>query len=388
MKKLAALLVILFFLISVQAISAATEVSKLGNHPFHKSRNLTPEELKGIALNRAGDVKMGFEEVGLGDLVYAFLEQIQKSELETTEINPGDTLSWMFSKRGKKIVILKDVVWSAKKSTPAYIFKIFREGTLYEFLVPLVCANISLRSTEAIPGPVCSLKVSPEEVEIGQPVTLDVCESQNAVKHTITISDAAGAVVKTMELTPANCSATVTFDSAGSYTCEDIAEGEYGVKSAPCATVVKAVLPPPPPPVVVKKPFPLHLLLDVGLAQMKDPTNFLFLRIGAQYKASDSFRINFLVGPWFNLSDNGYGTPISADLLFLYYPSKFFIGGGVGGWFVSDDNKLDLIGELGYEFLTAKKFSLSAFFEYRVGVGDFDVIADFGRYGIGLRLCL
>ena len=143
-KTLLTLFILLTFLVSLQA--AEKKVTRLGGHPFYKSKNLTPDELKKIAVDRAGDVKMGFEEAGYGGLVYPFLEQIQKSELKETTIEPGDKLMWMLAKRGKKVTVGHDIVWAGKKPVPAYTFKIAREENIYEFVIPKICANISLKS--------------------------------------------------------------------------------------------------------------------------------------------------------------------------------------------------------------------------------------------------
>ena len=45
-------------------IPAAEKVTRLGQHPFFKSKDIQPSDLKIIAVDKAGDVKMGFEEAG------------------------------------------------------------------------------------------------------------------------------------------------------------------------------------------------------------------------------------------------------------------------------------------------------------------------------------
>ena len=142
MKKILFVGLIFCFLLT---IPAAEKVSRLGQHPFYKSKNIQPADLKIIAVDRAGDVKMGFEEAGNGDLVFAFLEQIQKADIQTVELNPGDGLQWMLFKKGKKVQVLKDVVWAGKKPVAAYGFTIFRDGKTYEFIVPKICGNIGVR---------------------------------------------------------------------------------------------------------------------------------------------------------------------------------------------------------------------------------------------------
>ena len=202
--------------------------------------------MKIIALDKAGDVKMGFEEAGNGELVFAFLEQIQSADVQTVELNPGDGLQWMLFKRGRKVFVKKDVVWEGKKPVTAYTFTIYRDGKLYTFVVPKICGNISLRNTSEVPVPACALNVAPAEVVLGGPVKIDMCGSQNYTKITVMVTDAAGAVVKTMDLTPENCSAELTLDKVGEYQVNAVVEGQYAMKATnPCEAVVKVMEPAP-----------------------------------------------------------------------------------------------------------------------------------------------
>ena len=50
-KTLLTLFILLTFLVSLQA--AEKKVTRLGGHPFYNSKNLTPDELKKIAVDRA-----------------------------------------------------------------------------------------------------------------------------------------------------------------------------------------------------------------------------------------------------------------------------------------------------------------------------------------------
>ncbi len=257
MKKFIFLGLIFCFLFTVQA---AEKITRLGQHPFYKSRDLKPADLKIIALDKAGDVKMGFEEAGNGDLVFAFLEQIQSADVQTVELNPGDRLQWMLFKKGRKVYVKKDVVWDGKKPVTAYSFTIYRDGKLYDFIVPKICGNISLKNVSEVPVPVCALNVSPSEVVLGSPVKIDMCGSQNSIKITVMITDAAGVVVKTMDLTPENCSAELILDKVGEYQVKAVVEGQYAMKATnPCEAVVKVMEPAPvvaPIAPVVERPIP------------------------------------------------------------------------------------------------------------------------------------
>jgi len=371
MKKIIFLMLIFCLLFSVQA---AEKISRLGQHPFYKSRDLQPADLKIIALDKAGEVKMGFEEAGNGDLVFAFLEQIQKADVQTVELNPGDGLQWMLFKKGRKVQVKKDVVWDGKKPIVAYNFTIFRDGKLYEFIVPKICGNISLKNMTEVPAPVCVLNVDPAEVELGNPVKIDICGSENAVKTTVTVTDAAGVVVKTMELTPENCSAELTLDKVGEYQVNAIVEGQYAMKSInPCEAMVKVLEPAPVAPVVVEKKNPLHFLIEGGPGLLKGTyTGMFWARAGILYNIVFE-KLDFILSL-------GGGVPIKGDpwksffmgnALLNLHAGPAYVAGGLGFSTkerVERKGGIDLVGELGVNLFRSNDSIGSIFGELRAPV--------------------
>ena len=339
-------------------------------------------------------------------------------------------------------------------------------------MIPKICANISRKSIAK--APVCALAVSPEKVEVGKPVKVDTCGSQEYVKNVVVITDAAGTEVKTLELPAEGCSTEVTFDKPGVYTFKSVSHnGEGFCSSKACEGTVTVWENKPPvcklevrPTEVLKgqkvtidgsgstdpdgkiinaafevkdangvveesknitePPFSYELktkkvgehtvslfvkddgpeggktsegctatflvkkrgfiLADAGFSQMYDPNNFVFLRLGYSYKIQENLRINGLVGPYIEVSDEDYGTPVVLDVTLTYHPSKFWIGGGTGLWLVDGDSKLDLIANVGYEIFSGKKVTGSLFLEGRSAFKDFDKFKDMARYGLGLRL--
>jgi len=373
MKKVLLLGLIFCFLFTIQA---AEKVTRLGQHPFYKSKDIQPGDLKIIAVDKAGDVKMGFEEAGNGDLVFAFLEQIQKADVQTVELNPGDGLQWMLFKKGKKVQVLKDVVWAGKKPLVAYDFTIFRDGKLYEFIVPKICGNVSLKNVTEAPAPVCALTVSPEQVEIGQPVKIDVCGSQNALKSTVIIKDSAGTIIKTLDLTPENCTAEVTFDKIDEYTISDIAEGQYAMKSNPCEVIVKMleVVAPVVAPVVEKKN-PLHFLIEGGPGLLKGTyTGMVWARGGLVFNfVPDSLDFILSVGGGIPLKGAPWKSFLMGNALLNLHLGEAYVAGGLG--FSTKDcdrvdkkGGIDLVGEVGINIFHSNDSVGSIFGELRAPV--------------------
>jgi len=186
MKKIIFLVLIFCLLFTVQAVE---KVSRLGQHPFYKSRDLKPADLKVIALDKAGEVKQGFEQAGNGELVFAFLEQIQKADVQTIELNPGDTVQWMLFKKGRKVQVKNDVVWAGRKPITAYTFTIFRTGSYR--LEPLEVA-VGGTSLKTEPLQINVLSVLPQDD--ANPPLMDIVSPYRARARTMTVIFIAGAI--------------------------------------------------------------------------------------------------------------------------------------------------------------------------------------------------
>lgn len=372
MKKVI-FLVLIFCL--VFTVAAAEKVTQLGRHPFYKSRDLKPADLKVIALDKAGEVKQGFEQAGNGELVFAFLEQIQKADVGTTELNPGDTLQWMLFKKGKKVQVKNDVIWAGKKPMTAYSFSIFRDGKLYDFIVPKICGNISLKSFKEIPAPSCDLKVEPAEAVLGTPLKLNLCGSQNAVKMTVTVADATGAVVKTIELTPDNCSTELTLDKVGEYMIKAVVEGQYGMKSPDGCEIAAKVIEPAPvvaPPVVVKKN-PLHFLVEGGPGLLKGTyTGQIWARAGLLVNLiEEKLDAVFALGGGVPVRGEPWKAYFMGNALLSLNVNPAYFAGGLG--FSTKERELrkggiDLVGQLGVNLFRNDKSSGSLLGELRAPV--------------------
>lgn len=379
MKKVLFLGLIFCFLLT---IPAAEEVTRLGQHPFYKDKDIQPEDLKVIAVDKAGDVKMGFEEAGNGELVFAFLEQIQKADIEITELKPGDTLEWMFFKEGRKVKVKKDVIFAGKKAVPAYTFIIFRDGKTYEFIVPKICGNISLKNTKEIPAPVCTLNVTPTEVEAGKPVTIDMCASENVLKSTVEVFDAAGAVVKTIALTADNCSAELIMDQPGEYTVKGVGEGDYAMTTTnPCEMTLKVTEVVVPVPVVATREGkgkygtvkPLAFLIEGGPGLLKGTyTGMFWARAGVQVNlVLDTLDFILAAGGGIPVSGEPWKSIFMGNALLNLHAGQAYLGAGLGFSTKEQETRkggIDLVGQLGFNLFRSNDSIGSIFGELRAPV--------------------
>jgi hypothetical protein len=377
MKKVLLFVLILCFAFTV---TAEEKVTQLGRHPFYKSHDLKPADLKVISLDKAGEVKQGFELAGNGELVFAFLEQIQKADIQTVELNPGDTVKWMLFKKGRKVQVKNDVIWAGKKPITAYNFTIFRDGKLYEFIVPKICGNISLKNVSDVPAPVCKLNILSPEVVLGNPIKIDMCESRNAVKIVVTITDAAGMVAKTLELTPENCSAEVVLDKVGEYTVSAVVEGQYAMKSpAGCEIAVKVVEPAPVvAPVVApvaSRVNPLHFLIEGGPGLLKGTyTGMVWARAGLLCNiAVDKLDFILTVGGGMPIKGDPWKSFFMGNALLNLHAGPAYVAGGLGFSTKDCDREfkkggIDLVGEVGINLFRSDDSVGSLFGELRAPV--------------------
>ncbi len=372
MKKVIFLMLIFCF---VFAVTAEERVTQLGQHPFYKSRDLKPEDLKVIALDKAGEVKQGFELAGNGELVFAFLEQIQMADVQTIEMNPGDTVNWMLFKKNRKVVVMNDVVWAGKKPLTAYTFTIFRDGKLYEFIVPKICGNISLKNVSEVPAPTCVLNIEPAEAVPGTPMKIDLCASQNMVKGEVTVTDAAGAVIKTFAMTPENCTAELNLDTVGEYMVTAVVWGQYEMKSpAGCEVAVKVLEPAPiAPPPPAKAALPLAFLVEGGPGLLKGTyTGMFWARAGVLWKlVEDKLDAIFTLGGGVPIKGEPWKSFFMGNALLNVHAGPAYVAGGLG--FSTKERELrkggiDLVGQLGFNLFQHNNSTGSIFGELRAPV--------------------
>jgi len=73
------------------------------------------------------------------------------------EFRPGSTLLWMAyrpnaPKRDRTPGRIENVKWAGAKPFKAFLFRVTNDYKIYTFVMPLVCANLSLMSVTEIPG--------------------------------------------------------------------------------------------------------------------------------------------------------------------------------------------------------------------------------------------
>ncbi len=467
-------LVLILAVFLVLPLYSTTKITRLGVHPFMKKGVIKAEDLKNIE-KFAEDLRVGFEAAGAGELCSPFIEEVKAGRIEETELSPGEKLEWMLFKERKKVKVISDAEIALKKPVKAFKVKVVIGLKVYEFVIPAICGNVSLKSFTELPAPECVLEVNPTRIEVGNPVTFNLCNSKNWVRGVVNVS-LAGKNIATIEVPKEECNKkTFTATEPGNYSFESTVFDERGNPSTNrCVASVEYWKNLPPtcdlkvspekvltgqevtldasgssdpegklagvkftiksdgelveekmleePPYIYKfKPYKAgsfkvelvaiddhketsstcegtytalrrgFFMLESGIMSQADPRLFLPLRFGYQYRVNEKYRVAGLIGYNIkikgNSEDDEYGNPFTADILFLYYPERFYLGVGTGLWMVKNENNLDLIVKTGYEVHSTDNMGVSLFVEGRLPYVNFDEESDRGVivFGVNVR---
>jgi hypothetical protein len=148
--------------------------------------------------------------------------------------------------------------------------------------------------------------------------------------------------------------------------------------------------------------YSFRFVTDAGYLHQSDPGDYLLLRAGIEHSLSERLSFLAMVGGAPHISGTDGDDALLVDFLLQYDWFRFmfgnqwssaFVGVGMGGWITSGNDKLDaedtdvdVIANIGARIYgQPETFNASLFFEARSAVDEFDEIANYGRFGAGLR---
>jgi hypothetical protein len=157
---------------------------------------------------------------------------------------------------------------------------------------------------------------------------------------------------------------------------------------------VKPEVPPPVEEVVPEAKRRLWPVATLGFMRLHDPANFLPVRVGVEYALADNVTLLGLLGYNIHLEGTNGDDALSVDALIHYHISRFFVGGGLGYWYMDDDSTmqeyldgshLDLILQLGVRvFGEPDAFNVALYGEGRAFADELSDADINGRWGAGL----
>jgi hypothetical protein len=246
-------LVAFVLVISVAAFAATHKLTRIGVSTFAQIRGSVPtaQVMKTIAQNYAGDIKIGLDKVGQGDIYFAFIEQLKTATFVDKTIPIGGTFFWMFFRVNGKVQVWEDVEWAGAKPLDVFSFTVIKDGKAYEYIIPKPCGNIALYKVTDIKPPVaflpptCNLVVSPAKANINEPITCDMTGTKNATAMDVDIFTAQGTKIGSHSFTPAAPVWQTKFDRPGEYVFKAKAVNAEGLASVnSCQTKTYINFPP------------------------------------------------------------------------------------------------------------------------------------------------
>jgi len=416
-RKIIVSVIVLGLYLCANSLYAAT-LTRLGTSPLYKAKDLKPQDVYKIVKANAGIAKDGFIKASSINCFDPFMAQLEVAKLEKIQIQPNETFLWMIFKKKNKAHLLRDVVWKGKKPFAAYRFFVNHENQVYEFIFPKACMNITLKSIAPVPKkpvvkkeappvvkkeappvvkkeappaavavvkknepPYCDLKAAPRRLFTGNIVTLDASGSYDpdgkieSVKFTL--NNRSDSTVDEIVLIKTPFIYKANMKNAGDYTIRATVKDDRGdeVTSENCVVDVK----------VLKRG---SFIADLGALKQLDPATWCSLKVGYMYKIKENLAVTGLVGVAPLHSSGSDDRPATVgDVIFSYYLSNFFIGGGAGVFHTSIETKTDLIVDMGYQIThNDTKPNISIYIQGRSEVDELDDYSKRGRLGAGLRI--
>lgn len=248
------LVVFMAVLLAFSVLTASAQTHKLrriGVNTFAQVKGNIPtaEVMKTIAEKYAGDIKYGFDQVGMGDLYLPFLDQLRSGTFSEKSIAVGDKFQWMFFRLRGQVKVWEDVEWAGTAPLEVFTLNVAKDNKIYEFIIPKPCGNIALyKVSEAnivLPAADCNLVVSPAKVNINEPVNVDMTGTRNAASMDVEVFSGQGVKVASHSFTPTAMKWQTKFDKPGEYVFKATAVNTAGkISDNPCQAKVVINAPP------------------------------------------------------------------------------------------------------------------------------------------------
>jgi len=240
--------VVLILVLSVGVSAEVKKIKSLGQFTFVRVRGEIPtaEVMKMLAERYAQDIRIGFEQAGMGEIYQPFIDQLKTTQFEDSTWNIGETVQWMLFRSQGKVKVSGPLEWAGNKPVESFTVKVKVGYKTYTFMIPKPCGNIAyVGMVEEIQEAICNLKVSPAKANINDPITVDMSGSQNAKSLKVEIVDKQGNKVASKELSPDSARWQTKLDKPGEYVFKGTAINMANKSSAnPCEARVYINYPP------------------------------------------------------------------------------------------------------------------------------------------------
>ncbi|WP_417913220.1 hypothetical protein [Candidatus Electronema sp. TJ] len=421
-------------LLSAGAAQAASVITTIGRHPFHQPPLQSAEDLKAMLREQQDEIREGMDKAGSSQLHKLLEAQFPAAEIREAQYEPGTVFRWMlFKPDGKgEVKAARDLTWAGAKAVAGYEFALIDQDNClrHTFAVPKGCGNLALLSTERVQNcpPEQAEKKIPEPLAEEQPSPQPLVCPEACVTGLLLEGCPPECLPEPKTQVPCleclqNCLPACQEhpkDVGCPPYCADCLSQCAPCPEEDCPPITCADCPPecaanpdecpdecaeldcPPPPASWELP-PFRFLGDVGYYKQTDPADYIFGRIGAEWSpfaAGSQFeQVSFtgMIGAAAQVKGDDGDDALLLDVMANYNwqagDVNGWVGLGLGGWITSGDvdddsgdSDLDLIANVGARvYGDPQAFNISAFLEIRSAVDEFDGLAEYGRFGGGLR---
>ncbi|MFC2157201.1 hypothetical protein ACFLT9_05130 [Acidobacteriota bacterium] len=247
-KKFMVLVVAILILFTLTSYAETKKLKEIGRFTLVRIKGEVPtsEVMKILVEKYAGDIKYGFDKAGYGNLFIPFLEQIKTANFAEKQLPIGTHFMWMLFRSQGKVKLVEDLEWAGTAPLPVFSFIVKKDFKNYEIIMPRPCGNISLLGIEeAIPDPICDIRVSPAKANIGDPVTIDMSGSKYAKTMEVEVFNADGVKLASKTLTAESPRWQTKFDTGGEYIFRAKVIGVEGkISGNPCEVRTYINIPP------------------------------------------------------------------------------------------------------------------------------------------------
>lgn len=250
-RKVVLGIIVLLLVFSVASYAATKKLTRIGVNTFAQIRGNIPtaQVMKILAERYAGDIKYGFDQVGMGDVYLPFIDQLNSAAFLEKAIPVGDKFYWMLFRIKGKVKVWEDVEWAGKKPLEVFSFTVKKDNKNYEFVIPKPCGNIALykvsEAAKIIPPAICNLLVTPAKANVNDMITVDMSGTKNATTMNVEVFTAQGTKITSHAFTPASPKWQTKFDRPGEYVFKATATNEEGkISGNPCQAKVAINSPP------------------------------------------------------------------------------------------------------------------------------------------------
>ncbi|MCX6566764.1 MAG: hypothetical protein NTW38_10170, partial [Candidatus Aminicenantes bacterium] len=184
-KKVMFFLVVLLVIGLVGSYAETKKWRRTGANTFARVQGKIPtaEVMKTLAEKYSGDIKIGMDQVGQGDLYGPVIQVLKDGVFTEASLPPGEKFDWMFFRSAGRVKVWEDVEWAGTKPLDVFLFDVKTPTKIYTYAMPRPCGNLALYKTlEVIPAAplaTCQLVVSPMKANLNETVVVDMCGTQN-----------------------------------------------------------------------------------------------------------------------------------------------------------------------------------------------------------------